>query len=135
MNDQKRKEQSRLHTDPLLKTRNLFRVPIVRDENCQFAAVIHSGKLEISTFALRQEVVHYLRQFPEYFRAFADGFNNFNAYLNHIAVEGNWGDQLTLTAIAHLTLRSVHVLTDEPLRPVITITLPETIAEEAWGSL
>ena len=47
---------------------------------------------------------------------------------------GNWGDALTLTAMAHLTLRPIHVLTDNPLQPVLTITPPKTIADSAWGA-
>ena len=129
LSDQKRRAESTKLIDPLLKERKLFRVPIVSDGNCQFAAVIHSGKLDISAYALRQEVVCYLRQFPEYFNAFADGFTNFQAYLNHIGGNGKWGDALTLTAMAHLTLRPIHVLTDNFLQPVLTITPLEIIVD------
>lgn len=36
--------------------------------------------------------------------------------------------------MAHLTLRPIHVFTDDPLRPVMTIEPPDTIAADAWGT-
>lgn len=93
-NNEKRQAHSRECIYPLLKERNLFRVPIAGDGNCQFVAVIKSGNLNISHFDLSQEVVNHLRQFPDYFSAFAAGFHNFDAYLNYMSVSGNWGDHL-----------------------------------------
>ena len=131
--DQARKERSRTILEPLLKERKLLRIPIVGNGNCQFASVIASGKLDISPYNLRQEVVNYLRQFPELFAGFAAGFRNFNAYLNYMSQEGKWGDELTLLAISHLTLRPIHVLTDNSMQPVIVRKPPDFISSDSWG--
>eukprot|EP00959_Pyramimonas_sp_CCMP1952_P402175 8427590-Pyramimonas_sp.AAC.1 len=64
--------------------------------------------------------------------SFADGnFPNFKAYISHMRKPGSWGDHLTLTAIAHLTLRPVRVISDTSVLPPV-INPPEFITDILW---
>eukprot|EP00959_Pyramimonas_sp_CCMP1952_P016739 354857-Pyramimonas_sp.AAC.1 len=52
-------------------------------------------------------------------------------YISRMRKPGSWGDHLTLTAIAHLTLRPVRVISDASVLPPV-INSPEFITDILW---
>ena len=45
----------------------------------------------------------------------------------------SWGDHLTLTAIAHLTLRPITIIIDNEANQELHIDPPEFVSPDAWG--
>ena len=74
-----------------------------------------------------------MEQFPELFGNFIDDFPNFKEYLQYMRKQGSWGDHLTLTALSHLMLRPIIVLTDNAEKPELLIEPPEFISPTVRG--
>ena len=118
-----------------LADRQLQRVPTAPYGNCQFIAVCQAAGLDVGHESLRQQVVNYLEHCSERFGSFADGFPNFDRYLEYMRRDGSWGDHLTLTAVADLLLRPVHVITDSTHSAAAEVIIKPSaaVSPEAWG--
>ncbi|XP_035678430.1 OVARIAN TUMOR DOMAIN-containing deubiquitinating enzyme 9-like [Branchiostoma floridae] len=92
---------------------------ITADGNCQFSAVSDQvSRLKrgyMTANCLREIVVSYLKNIPvpepssEHTVAnFVQG--DFDAYLDRMAVNGEWGDHVTLQAMANLLNLPIHVV-------------------------
>jgi len=106
------------------------------DGNCQFAAVSDQlfGHPKFHP-KIRKVVAHWLRNHPHFavdsttvLSDFLekDCFPTWNAYCDYVAEEGNWGDQITLRAIAEIFNVEITVIssvdTPEPnSQPITTI--------------
>ena len=53
--------------------------------------------------------------------------------MDYMRKDRSWGDHLTLTAIAHLTLRPITIITDNEANQELHIDPPEFISPDAWG--
>ena len=75
-----------------------------------------------------------MRQLPEIFDGFYDGFSDYRSYLDYMSRDGSWGDALTLQAISHLLLRPILVVTDHPdsEQGLLVTEPPAVIDHDAW---
>ena len=92
--------------DRRLKKESLKRIPVTADGDCLFTAVAWSAGIAMDPFALRQEVVSYLKTFPEMFCEWFDlRWSSYDQYLTALSRKGCWGDDLCCMALSHLLLR------------------------------
>ena len=129
-------EEARARLYVRLAASGLVPIETAAEGDCQFIAIVATASLGVTARQLRKEVVQYLATFPQAFDGFWDGFGDFNEYLAYMRRQGSWGDHLTLTAVAHLTMRPIHVVTDRFAEESATmiVTPPDTIDPAAWGA-
>lgn len=85
--------------------------PVKADGNCQFRALsvqLHGD--EDHHVALRQRVVKQLQEKRERYEGYMPG--TYEEYLERMAKDAEWGDNVTLQAASDLLKREIHVLTD-----------------------
>ena len=113
----------------------LQRVQTAALGNCQFEAVVNTLGLGINAFSLLQKVVGCMRHLPRMFGEAFLGFSTYDDYLNYMNQDGSWGGHLTATAISHLLLRPICVVTDALAedQAMMFAEPPEIISREAWG--
>ena len=89
--------------DRRLKQESLKRIPVTADGDCLFTAAAWSAGIAMDPFALRQEVVSYLKTFPEMFSEWFDvRWSSYDQYLTALSRKGCWGDALCCMALSHL---------------------------------
>ena len=86
---------------------------------------------------LRGSVVAYLRPLAHLFADRLEGrfHGQYNQYLAYLSSESGWGDELTLMAIAHLTRRPIHVVTDSSSKDdfLLCVEPPSMICKTLWS--
>ena len=117
-----------------VRKHKLRQLKIKGDRNCQCHPVVKPTKLNLSLHQLRLEACNYLNQFPSVFKKFIESFPDYEEYLAHMRKDRSWGDQLTLTAIAHLVLRPITKNTDNEARQELHIDPQEFISPAARGT-
>lgn len=129
---QKRLERSLATLAPRLEEHGLARLDTPAHGNCQFEAVTRTAGLQMSHGELRRVACEHMKKFRDLFSDHHVG--DYDAYITKMERPGTWGDQLTLTAIAHYLRRPIYVITDttDPTY-ILEATPPSTISEEAWG--
>ena len=90
----------------------LASVDVERDGNCQFTALVMSGRLQMTPSDLRAMVVQHMRENEDRFRAFANHHHDcpWELYLHLMSCEGEFGDHLTLMAAAEILRAPITVL-------------------------
>jgi hypothetical protein len=85
--------------------------PVEADGNCQFRAIaVHLCGDEGHHAEVRARVVAQLRELPSRYSHFV--YEPFQDYINRMACEGQWGDNVTLQAASDAFNREIQVLTD-----------------------
>jgi hypothetical protein len=105
--------------------------------DCLFEAIPMSAGLCIDHLVFRTQVVDYLRQLAPLFRDHIEQrFRDYDQYLDYMAREGSWGDDLCVQAASHLLLRPIHVITDAAHEDdsVISYYPPHVIDQSVWGA-
>jgi len=98
-----------------LRLRDLEIVYIPADGNCQFASVAHQiGIQELDHSHFRKLAVNWLDGNKQRYEGFLvlDGpfkYNNWNDYITKMKNDGNWGDSLTLLALANVIGRPITI--------------------------
>lgn len=87
--------------------------PVAADGNCQFRALAHQlysdeGKHSV----VRALVVARLETSPELYADFVH--EDYSQYVKRMALDGEWGDNVTLQAASDALGSEVHILTDQP---------------------
>ena len=76
---------------------------------------------------------------PELFADSVHDVRNFREYLGRVRRDadrdgGAWGDHLTLAALAHLLLRPIVCITDDPNHATMPpVNPPEFVSTAVWG--
>ena len=114
------------------------RVEVLADGNCQFGAVIRSGRLDFSIVQLRSEVVKYLAPLVKLFQEpVEERFQGkWSLCLKYIEEDGSWGDPLTLLGLPHILRRPIRVVTDSHSQDAAEHTRviePLEMIPETWG--
>jgi hypothetical protein len=87
-------------------------IPVEADGNCQFRAL--SQQLygdESQHDAIRANMVQWLKSKPEQYADFVH--EPFDDYVERLACNGEWGDNVTLQAASDMLCREIHILTDQ----------------------
>ena len=76
----------------------------------------------------------YLEGYAEMFNKFGN-FRNYGRYVTLMRKRTTWGDHLTLTAMAHLLMRPIVLITDRDSHHdyLREIAPPQSISKDAWG--
>jgi len=119
--DRRRKERSLLRKSSgvaLLEQRlehlRLSQVFMEDDGNCQFRSMAHQLRGDAGGHgAVRRAVVEHLRDREEQFSLYFDGREKWEEYVDHMAEDETWGDELTLKAASNIFGCNVHVLTSD----------------------
>ena len=126
---QRRHEASVRIVERRLASKGLQRVSTPADGNCLFIAAAWSAGIHIDPFALRQQVVSYLRTYSSLFSQWFDTqWASFSHYCDAMSRGGTWGDDLVVMALSHLLLRPV------PLFSKNTFVLFPVIKHIWWQS-
>jgi len=100
----------------LAKVLDLYKVrlrPVAADGNCQFRALsVQLYGDESQHAALRQRVVQQLRERRDRYDGYMLG--SYEEYLERMARDSEWGDNVTLQAASDILNCEIHVLTDNP---------------------
>jgi hypothetical protein len=131
----KKRQASRRKIEELLRPEGLEPVETQADGTCQFLAVLFSAGIPLDAYQFRQQVVDYLRTLPgEFAEKIEAKFGSFAVYCDTMSLPATWGDELTLTAMSHLLLRPIEVISDCDLEPRRIFEPPRIICEECWGA-
>ena len=131
----KKRQASRRKIEELLRPEGLESVETQADGTCQFLAVLFSAGIPLDAYQFRQQVVDYLRTLPgEFAEKIEAKFGSFAVYCDTMSLPATWGDELTLTAMSHLLLRPIEVISDCDLEPRRIFEPPQIIYEECWGA-
>ena len=84
-------------------------VDVKKDGNCQFTALVKSGRLQMSPFHLRTLVVQHMRDNGDRFKTYVHDCS-WESYLHTMSCEGEFGDHLTLLAAAELLRAQITVV-------------------------
>ena len=88
-------------------------LPLSYPSDCQFIALCYSGGIPVSHEHLRREICDYLIAMEEIFAPHFDSrWPTYAAYVQNMRQDGSWGDDLTLTAAAHLLLKPIRIVSD-----------------------
>lgn len=60
-------------------------------------------------------------------------FENFEAYVSHMETDGAYGDELSLQSAAHLFVRPIRVIGEDPEKDRL-FQPPESISADCWGA-
>lgn len=116
-----------------LQPLGLERLSTPMDGNCQFIALAFSANAPILHDQLRQQICQYMLAMKDFFGSLFDlRWGNFEAYVAHMEVDGSYGSECTLQAAAHLFLRPVQVIGENPEIDRKFLP-PESVSEEIWG--
>ena len=127
---QEKREASRRKIQALLRPDGLEPVETQADGTCQCLAVLFSVGIALDACRFRQQVVDYLRTLPGEFAWKIDSeFGSFTVYCDTMNLPARWGDELTLTAMAHLLLRPIEVVSDCELEPRRVFEPPRFMCE------
>jgi len=87
--------------------------PVEADGNCQFRALalqLHGNEDEHAK--VRSATVEWLKRMQERYCDFIH--EPFEDYLNRMACNGEWGDNVTLQAASDMLHRDIHIFSDQP---------------------
>lgn len=104
------------------------------DGNCLFRAAAHQlhGNQEDHT-RVRERAVASLRDRADELQEFFGSKQDFEEYLNHMAMDRTWGDELVLCAVAESYHCIVHVVTSHKTNWYLVYT-PTTVAADDEGA-
>ncbi|CAK0846631.1 unnamed protein product [Prorocentrum cordatum] len=130
-----RQERSLEILAPRLRERGLVRLETEPLGNCQFLAVARSAGLADSHESLREQACDYMSTLKDMFMGFAGVDDlDYDAYVADMRKDGTWGDELTLTALAHLLMRPIFVISDTTDPAYVLEALPPAaVSRRAWG--
>ena len=94
-------------TDLWLSARNLERIPVPADGNCQFHAL--SLHTDLDHVQLRSQILDFLTLHSHLFADFL-AEDSVASYLRRMSQPAEWGDQITLMAAARLLNREIRVV-------------------------
>ena len=90
--------------------------------------------IQISHQHLRREICDYLIAMEEIFAPHFDSrWPTYAAYVQNMRQDGSWGDDLTLTAAAHLLLKPIRIVSDLDIEEFRELHPPSSISPECWG--
>ena len=98
--------------DSWLRLRNLSRVSVLGDGNCQFRAVAFHSPLD--HVALRSAAVQFVDLHRPLFQDFLIA-HNVDAYIRRMSQASHWGDHISLVALACVLNRPIHVVSIDGL--------------------
>ena len=133
LQEQRLAAQTRVHGR--LHANGLRHIPTEADGNCLFNAVISTMGLAVTPMELRQQCCDYIEANSRFFEdSFADGHAGLLRHVNIMRKSGTWGTAYEVTALSHLLLRPIHLITDTALDAESTTIVkpPDCIAQEAW---
>lgn len=126
--------ESRVRLAAVLDLYQLRLRPVQADGNCQFRALsVQLYGDEAHHTSLRDLVVKQLRERQDRYAGYMLG--TYEEYLERMARDGEWGDNVTLQAASDLLQCEIHVLTDQPGSGLLELR-PEakTVATEGGTS-
>jgi len=104
-------EEARERLKHVMEQYNAEAKPVKADGNCQFRALAQQLYGDEDLHApLRAQVVKQLKANPECYEGFV--YEPFSDYLERMASNGEWGDNVTLQAASDVLRRDIHLLTD-----------------------
>jgi len=123
-----------------LSSHNVEERCIEEDGNCQFAAI--SDQLFGTPkhhLAVRRIVTSQLRRFPDRYRPYVSELS-YEEYVEDMSTEGEWGDHITLQAVADAYGFRVLLITSFPKEPILDIWARELTSERVvylsfWAEL
>jgi len=104
--------EARSRLQSVMDMHNAKAIPVEADGNCQFRAL--SQQLygdESQHDAIRANIVQWLKSKPEQYADFVH--EPFDDYIDRLARNGEWGDNVTLQAASDMLCREIHILTDQ----------------------
>ena len=121
-----------------LRRLGLQRVETEALGNCQFIAVQQSGGLGMTPAELRETVCEYMNEFADEISNFMVGLaedrGGLDSYMDYMRGPYGWGDDCTLSAMAHILCRPIHVVTTTRMASYVRqIEPPSTVASCEWG--
>ncbi|ORY85718.1 hypothetical protein BCR37DRAFT_391478 [Protomyces lactucae-debilis] len=91
-----------------LASQSLYIKDIAGDGNCLFRSLADQlGESEMTHAQIRHEVVEYLRKHPDTYAAFVE--EDFDTYLDRMAQDGVYGDNLEIVGFANVFKRHVKI--------------------------
>jgi len=103
--------ESRARLSKVLDLYNLKLRPVMADGNCQFRALsVQLYGNEAHHAAIRQRLIQQLVEKRDRYEG--SHLGTFEEYVERMARDGEWGDNLTLQAASDLLNCDIHVLTD-----------------------
>ena len=111
------------------------RLDTIADGNCLYVALAFSCGLPIQPEHLRREICAYILHMKDFFLPWMDTsrFENFEAYVSHMETDGAYGDELSLQSAAHLFVRPIRVIGEDPEKDRL-FQPPESISADCWGA-
>lgn len=105
--------QSRVRLNKVLDLYQLRLRPVAADGNCQFRALsVQLYGDESQHAAIRQLVIKQMLQSRDRYEGYMLG--SYEEYVTRMALDGEWGDNVTLQAVSDIFNCQIHVLTDQP---------------------
>ncbi len=126
--------ESRRKVSALLQRLGLERLDTPADGNCQFVTLSYSAGVPMTHDLLRQQICDYLRTMEHAFRPWIEErFRDYASYVEQMAKDGSYGDDITLQAAAALFLRPIHVVGADGAEGHREFLPPGSISKELWG--
>ena len=119
-----------------LANKGMARVDTEGLGDCFFIAVIRTLGLELTPDELRHQCCDYLEANAHFFEAsFAGGRVGLDRHLALMRKPKTWATAFEVTAVSHMLMRPIHLITDSAQGEDSTIVFepPPFIAPSAWG--
>lgn len=115
-----------------LRELGMQRLDTIADGNCLYVALAFSCGLPIQPEHLRREICAYILHMKDFFWPWMDT-SSFEAYVSHMETDGAYGDELSLQSAAHLFVRPIRVIGEDPEKDRL-FQPPESISADCWGA-
>ena len=129
-------EESRRKVARRLQDLGLQRLDTEACGNCMFIAISFSAGVALNHDDLRQAVCNHLRTMEDTFKdLIEERFPDYASYVDNMARDGSWGDDLVLQSCAALFMRPVRVVSaeNEEHEGIREFLPPQCVASDAWG--
>jgi len=114
------RHQSQVHLLKALDLHGAYIRPVAADGNCQFRALsVALDGNEEGHAALRAQAVQQMKKAPEDYAPFVH--EPYSAYLDRLARDGEWGDNLTLQALSDALVCRIKIITDVPGAEILMV--------------